>query len=329
MAKRKIINPGENPFQYRPVAAATGSGTTADYGDGLPEGRTPAAIRIRPPSGAPNVVIVLFDQSCYADPQIFGGRIRTPTLERLATKRALTYTNFKVNAACSPTRTALLTGRNSHQNSMATVTGTSSAYPGDTGVRPLSISTVGTIFSRIGDTARVTSARTTRCRTPKSTLADLSIDGRTRSGFDKFYGYIAGEQSNFFPSLIDGTTFIGTPHEEGYHFDTDMTNKAISWVQATRSLTPDRPFMMYYAAECQSPAAHAAGRLVEEGSVQGGIRRRLGQVSRDDAEEGRSNWASCHQGPSWLRTPRACRHGTASTPMPRKSSPAKWRCTPP
>ena len=82
----------------------------------------PPLFKIRPPKGAPNVVIVLMDQSCYADPQMFGGRIRTPTLERLA-KNGLTYTNFKVNAACSPTRASLLTGRNSHQNSTATVSG--------------------------------------------------------------------------------------------------------------------------------------------------------------------------------------------------------------
>ena len=119
--------------------------------------------------------------------------------------------------------------------------------------------------------------------------AEVNVSGPfdrwpTRSGFDKFYGYIAGEQSNFFPSLIDGTTFIGTPHEEGYHFNHDMTSKAIGWMQATRSLTPDRPFLMYYVAECEPSAAHAAGRLVEERSLQGRVRRRLGQVPGDDAE---------------------------------------------
>jgi arylsulfatase A-like enzyme len=75
----------------------------------------------------------------------------------------------------------------------------------------------------------------------------------TRSGFDKFYGYIAGEQSLFYPSLIDGTTFIGTPREPGYHFNTDLTNKAVAWIQATRSLTPDRPFLLYYSQSASHP----------------------------------------------------------------------------
>ena len=88
--------------------------------------------------------------------------------------------------------------------------------------------------------------------------AEVNVSGPfdrwpARCGFDKFYGYIAGEQSNFFPSLIDGVTFIGTPHEEGYHFNHDMTNKAIGWMQATRSLTPDRPFLMYYAQSASHP----------------------------------------------------------------------------
>ena len=149
------------------------------------------------------------DQSCYADPETFGGRIRTPTLERLA-RNGLAYPNFKVNSACSPTRTAVLTGRNSHQNSMATVTGTSTAFPGDTGVRPLSVSTIGTMLQSWG---YCTGYFGKNNEVPD---AEVNVSGPydrwpTRSGFDKFYGYIAGEQSNFFPSVVDGTTFMGIP----------------------------------------------------------------------------------------------------------------------
>ena len=151
---------------------------------------------------------------------------------------------------------------------MAGVTGTNTAFPGDTGVRPLTISTVGTMLQSWG---YCTGYFGKNNEVPDN---EVNVSGPfdrwpTRSGFDKFYGYIAGEQSNFHPSLIDGTTFIGTPNEEGYHFTTDMTNKAIAWVQATRSLTPDRPFLMYYAAERESPAAHAAGRWLKKDLYKG------------------------------------------------------------
>jgi hypothetical protein len=95
----------------------------------------PQRFVVKPPPGAPNVVIVLMDQAGYADPATMGGPIRTPTMDRLA-QGGLTYTNFHVNALCSPSRVALLTGRNSHQNSMAGVAGTNTAYPGDTGRTP-------------------------------------------------------------------------------------------------------------------------------------------------------------------------------------------------
>ena len=109
----------------------------------------PARYQVRPPAGAPNVVIVLMDQLSYADPATFGGPIRTPTLDRLAAN-GVTYPNFHVNALCSPTRMSLLTGRNQHQCSAATVVDTSTGFPGDTGVRPDSCATVGEILRRWG-----------------------------------------------------------------------------------------------------------------------------------------------------------------------------------
>ena len=109
----------------------------------------PPRFEVRPPEGAPNVVIVLMDQLSYADPATFGGQIRTPTLDRLAAN-GLTYTNFHVNALCSPTRMSLLTGRNQHQCSAATVVDTSTGFPGDTGVRPDSCATVGEIAAPLG-----------------------------------------------------------------------------------------------------------------------------------------------------------------------------------
>src|SRR5262245_42836480 len=102
--------------------------------------KPPPRHEVKPPKGAPNVVIVLMDQACYGDPSAMGGPINTPTMEKLA-KNGLTYTNFHVNALCSPSRVSLLTGRNSHQCSMAGVVDTATGFPGDTGVRPASCAT--------------------------------------------------------------------------------------------------------------------------------------------------------------------------------------------
>ena len=200
---------------------------------------------VTPPKGAPNVVIVLLDQLAYADPDTFGGQIRMPTLNRMA-EEGLTYTNFHVNSLCSPTRMSLLTGRNQHQCGVGAVVDTGTAYPGDTGSRPDSCATIGEILRRWG---YVTSYFGKCHEVPP---VEYNVSGPfdhwpARTGFDKFYGYIAGEMSSFNPNLVDGITLLGTPQDPNYHFNTDMTDKAIGWVQATRSLTPDRPFLMYYS----------------------------------------------------------------------------------
>ncbi len=221
--------------------------TELDYRNVKP----PPRFEVKPPDGAPNVVIVLMDQLSYADPAAMGGPIRMPVFERLG-KEGLTYTNFHVNALCSPSRMALLTGRNSHQCSVGAVVDASTGYLGDTGVRPDSCATVGEMLRHWG---YVTSYFGKCHEVPPY---EVSVSGPfdrwpARSGFDKFYGYLAGEQSLLHPNLIDGTTHIGTPRDPDYHFNTDMTDQAIAWVQATRSLTPDRPFLMYYSQSAGHP----------------------------------------------------------------------------
>ncbi len=109
----------------------------------------PKPVSIRPPKGAPNILVILQDQTSYADPSTFGGPINFPTMDRLA-KEGLTYTNFHVNSLCSPSRTALLTGRNQHQNSQAAVVDGATSYPGDTGMRPKSVAPIAEILRQWG-----------------------------------------------------------------------------------------------------------------------------------------------------------------------------------
>lgn len=211
----------------------------------------PPRFEVKPPEGAPNVVIVLMDQFCYADPSTFGGPIRTAVLDRLA-ENGLTYTNFHVNSLCSPSRMALLTGRNSHQCGASNVVDAATAWPGNTAIRPDSIATVGEILQSWG----YLTAYFGKCH--EVPPWETSVSGPftrwpARCGWDKFYGYLAGEQSLLHPNLIDGLTRIGTPNDPDYHFNTDMTDQAIAWVRATRSLTPDRPFLMYYSQSAGHP----------------------------------------------------------------------------
>lgn len=206
----------------------------------------PKPFQVRPPKGAPNVLIVLLDQTSYSDPSTFGGPINFPTLDKLAAE-GRTYSNFHVNSLCSPSRTALLTGRNQHQNSQAAVVDGATSYPGDTGVRPKTVAPLAEILRQWG---YCTSMFGKSHETPpwESSIAGPFDHWPARQGFEKFYGFIGGEKNLFAPYLVDGTTELGVPREEGYHFNVDITDRAIAWIRATRSLAPDRPFFMYYAS---------------------------------------------------------------------------------
>lgn len=206
----------------------------------------PTPFKVRPPEGAPNVLLVLLDQTSYADPSTFGGPIKFPTLDKLA-EEGLTYSNFHVNSLCSPSRTALLTGRNQHQNSQAAVVDAATSYPGDTGVRPKTVAPLAEILRQWG---YCTSMFGKSHETPpwETSIAGPFDHWPARQGFEKFYGFIGGEKNLFAPYLVDGTTELGVPREPGYHFNVDMTDRAIAWIRATRSLAPDRPFFMYYAS---------------------------------------------------------------------------------
>ncbi|MET4029620.1 arylsulfatase A-like enzyme [Bradyrhizobium sp. JR7.2] len=205
----------------------------------------PKPVSIRPPKGAPNILVILQDQTSYADPSTFGGPINFPTMDRLA-KEGLTYTNFHVNSLCSPSRTALLTGRNQHQNSQAAVVDGATSYPGDTGMRPKSVAPIAEILRQWG---YCTSMFGKSHETPpwETSMSGPFDRWPARQGFEKFYGFIGGEKNLFRPYLVDGTTELGVPRDPNYHFNVDITDKAIGWIRGTRSLTPDRPFFMYYA----------------------------------------------------------------------------------
>jgi arylsulfatase len=188
---------------------------------------------------------VLIDDFGFGQSSAFGGPINMPTADRLA-KNGLKYNNFHTNALSSPTRAALLTGRNHHTNNTGSVMETATAYPGNTGQRPESVAPLATMLRYNGYTTAAFG------KNHETAAWEVSPSGPTdrwptRNGFDKFYGFMGGETNQWAPTIYDGMTKIEVPNDPNYHFMTDMTNQAIKWMQSVKSLTPDRPFFIYFA----------------------------------------------------------------------------------
>ncbi len=228
--------------------------TTLDARDA----KAPPRFEVKAPEGAPNVVIVLIDDIGFGHSSAFGGPIKMPTVEKLA-GRGLKYNRFHTTALCSPTRVALLTGHNHHANNAGAIMELATAFPGNTGVRPKTITTLAEILRQNGYS---TAAFGKYHETPPW---EVSVSGPydrwpTGSGFDKFYGFIGGETNQWAPAVFDGVTRVETPTTPGYHFTTDMTDKAINWVSAQKTLTPDKPFYMYFA----TGATHAPHHCPKE-----------------------------------------------------------------
>ncbi len=219
------------------------------------DAKAPPRFAVTAPEGAPNVVIVLIDDIGFGHSSAFGGPIRMPTLEKMA-GRGLKYNRFHTTALCSPTRVALLTGHNHHANNAGAIMELATAYPGNTGVRPREITTLAEILKQNGFS---TAAFGKYHETPPW---EVSVSGPhdrwpTGSGFEKFYGFIGGETNQWAPAIYDGVTRVEHRKTPDYHFTTDLADQAIRWVSAQQSLTPDKPFYLYFAPGATHAPHHA------------------------------------------------------------------------
>ncbi len=217
--------------------------------------KAPARFEVKAPQGAANIVIVLIDDIGFGHSSAFGGPIRMPTLEKMAAN-GLKYNRFHTTALCSPTRTALLTGHNHHANNAGAIMELATAFPGNTGVRPRSITTLAEILRQNGYS---TAAFGKYHETPPWEVSVSGPQDRwpTGSGFEKFYGFIGGETNQWAPAITDGVTRVEHRQSPDYHFTVDMTDQAINWVSAQQSLTPDKPFYMYFATGATHAPHHA------------------------------------------------------------------------
>jgi arylsulfatase len=214
-----------------------------------------------PPKGAPNVLLILLDDVGFGNPSTFGGPIETPTLERLA-KGGLRYNNFHVTALCSPTRAALLTGRNHHAAGTAIVMESATGYPGYDGVLPKSTATVAEIL-RLSGYSTAAFGKWHQVPMWESSVAGPFDHWATGEGFEYFYGFVGGMTQQFTPNLFENTTAIEPYlHDKNYYLTTAMADKAITWIRYQHAVAPQKPFFLYFAPG----AAHAPHQVPKEWS---------------------------------------------------------------
>ena len=278
-----------------------------------PDSKFPPIEQLRPPKGAPNVLIILIDDAGFGSSSAFGGPCQTPNAEKLAAG-GLKYNRFHTTALCSPTRQALLTGRNHHSAGMGGITEIATGAPGYNSVLPNTISPLARTLKLNG----YSTAQFGKCHEvpvwETSPVGPFDAWPTGGGGFEYFYGFIGGEANQWYPTLYEGTTPVEpkkTP-EEGYHFMEDMTDKAMAWMSQQKALAPGQAVLRLLRARRNPrapPCAQGMGR-----QVQGQVRPGLGQAARGDlrpAEEarrhpgGRQLTARHEEIPAWDDMPEA------------------------
>ncbi|MFM8261408.1 MAG: arylsulfatase [Pirellula sp.] len=226
------------PFPPTPTASVVG----ATLKDSKMQWRREPS-RLKP--DAPNILIVLIDDVGFGIADTFGGEVRTPTLTQLANE-GIRYTAFHTTSICSPTRAALLTGRNHHRIGNGTIAERASDFDGYTGIIPKTSATIAEVLGHYG---YKTAAFGKWHNTPANQTTAMGPFDRwpTGHGFDYFYGFMAGETSQYEPRLYENNRSIEPPHQERYHLTEDMVDKGLAWLSRHQAYAPDKPFFMYWA----------------------------------------------------------------------------------
>jgi arylsulfatase len=245
---------------HLPIPSAARRGLIT-YDSKDPDTKFPPIEQLRPPKGAPNVLIVLIDDAGFGSSSAFGGPCQTPAAENLAAN-GLKFNRFHTTALCSPTRQALLTGRNHHSVGMGGITEIATGSPGYCSVLPNTMSPLARTLKLNG----YSTAQFGKCHEvpvwETSPVGPFDAWPTGGGGFEYFYGFIGGEANQWYPTLYEGTTPVEpekTP-EEGYHLVEDMTDKAIDWIGQQKALAPHKPFFIYFAPG----ATHAPHHVPKE-----------------------------------------------------------------
>ena len=239
------VLPGGGVLPFPPVPSASIAGRTLQESS---YAQRDVPRRLHP--DAPNIVIVLIDDAGPGLPSTFGGEVNTATLDRICGE-GVSYNRFHTTAMCSPTRASLLTGRNHHEIGNGQIAELANDWDGYAGKIPRSSATVAEVLKQYG---YATSAFGKWHNTPaeETTAAGPFENWPTGLGFEYFYGFLAGEASQYEPHLVRNTTVVPPPKtpEEGYHLSEDLADDAIGWLRRHKAFNADKPFLMYWASGC-------------------------------------------------------------------------------
>ena len=252
--------PDRHLRSYLPIPEVPKFGlTTYDAKD--PDTRFPPIEPLRPPAGAPNVLLVLLDDVGFGAASAFGGPCHTPAFEKLAAG-GLKFNRFHTCALCAPTRQALMTGRNHHSVGMGAITEVATGAPGQNSLRPNTKAPLALTLKLNG----YSTAMFGKCHevpvwenNPMGPFEHWPAGG---GGFEYFYGFVGGENNQYDPALFEGLTAIEPPAtpEEGYHLTEDLADHAVNWIRQQKALMPNKPFFIYF-----SPGAtHAPHHVPKE-----------------------------------------------------------------
>ncbi|MDF3307959.1 arylsulfatase [Rhodococcus sp. T2V] len=212
------------------------------------------------PPGSPNVLYIVLDDVGFGALGCYGGPIETPNIDKIAAK-GLRYGQWHTTALCSPTRSCLLTGRNHTTNGMACISEAAIGFPGANGHIPPECATLAEILVEQGfSTAMV--GKWHLCAEDEMNLASTKRNWPVGRGFERFYGFLGAETSQWYPDLVHDNHPVEQPAtpEQGYHFSVDITDKAIQYLDDVKAIAPDRPVFLYYAPGC----AHAPHQVPKE-----------------------------------------------------------------
>ncbi|WP_216644708.1 arylsulfatase [Candidatus Thiodictyon syntrophicum] len=243
--------------------ASQAATATPDDGSVLPFPPTPSASIAAPtlqestmvrraapnhlPADAPNILIILLDDVGFGLPDTYGGPIHTPTLSRIA-NAGISYNAFHTTAICSPTRAALLTGRNHQRVGSGTIAERAVDWDGYTGEIPRTSATLAKV---LGDYGYATAAFGKWHNTPATQTTAMGPFTLWPTGegigFDYFYGFLAGETSQWEPRLVENLNTVEPPHDVRYHLSEDLADQTITWLRKHRAFAPDKPFFVYWA----------------------------------------------------------------------------------
>jgi len=222
----------------------------------------PSHFEVKAPEGAPNVLLVLIDDLGFAGTSKFGGPVQTPTFDRISNE-GLYYNNFHTTAVCSPTRAALKSGRNHHENNMGSIIETGTAFPGNTGSIPQNVTPVAEML-RLNGYSTAAFGKWHELAAWEANVSGPFDRWPTRQGFEKFYGFLGGETNQWAPFIYDGIHPVELPDDPDYHFLEDMTDQTVAWMKLQNALTPDKPFFIYYAPGATHAPHHVPKKYIEK-----------------------------------------------------------------